>query len=101
MVLHWGVIIDVVVHIPGWLENPAVLLVLWYRQLRYGFAFRRIPLTQNKYAIVDPEDYGQLAKYKWHINRGRGTFYAVRCVWIKCERKIFEISIFGSGYVRN
>jgi len=44
----------------------------------YGYAFRRIPLIQGKYAIVDPENYDGEAKHKWHIARGYGTFYAVR-----------------------
>jgi hypothetical protein len=52
--------------------------VLWYRRLRYGYEFHRIPLTQGKYAIVDPENYDRLAKHKWHIVRDSGTFYAVR-----------------------
>jgi len=49
-----------------------------YRRLRYGYAFRRIPLTQGKYAIVDPEDYHRLRKDKWYAQKGPHTFYAVR-----------------------
>jgi hypothetical protein len=67
--------------------------VLLYRRIRYGYPFRRIPLTQQKYAIVDPEDYERLSQYKWHINTGRGTFYAVRCVWVKSERKTKSIKM--------
>lgn len=84
---------EVRVKIPSWLEKPAVLAALLYRRLRYGYPFRRIPLTQNKYAIVDPEDYKRLAKYKWHINTGRGTFYAVRCMWVRRERKTKSIKM--------
>jgi hypothetical protein len=54
--------------------------VLLYRQARYGYAFRRIPLTQGKYAIVDPEDYERLSKYKWHAIKSRNTFYASRSI---------------------
>jgi hypothetical protein len=61
--------------------------------VRYGYPFRRIPLTQNKYAIVDPEDYEKLAKYRWHINRGRGTFYAARCQWDRKEQKTKSIKM--------
>ena len=53
-------------------------LVLLYRRARYGYAFRRIPLTQGKYAIVDPEDFERLNKYKWHVVRGAKTYYASR-----------------------
>ncbi|MFZ2148176.1 MAG: DNA polymerase I [Sedimentisphaerales bacterium] len=57
-----------------------VLPVLAYRYIRYGYPFRRIPLTQGKYAIVDPDDYWHLSKHKWHANGRNGTFYAVRTV---------------------
>jgi len=59
-----------------------VALVLLYRRARYGYAFRRIPLTQGKYAIVDQEDFERLNKYKWHANKAKNTCYAVRRVHI-------------------
>ena len=37
-----------------------------------------IPLTQGKLAIVDPEDYHRLNKYKWFATKGRRTYYAAR-----------------------
>jgi len=49
-----------------------------YRRIRYGYAFRRIPLTKGKYAIVDAEDYERLSKYRWYAVRSRDTFYAMR-----------------------
>jgi DNA polymerase-1 len=52
--------------------------VLLYRRLRYGYAFCRIPLTQGKYAIVDPDDYRRLSKYKWYVVGRPGSQYAVR-----------------------
>jgi hypothetical protein len=52
--------------------------VLLYRRARYGYAFRRIPLTQGKYAIVDPEDFERLNKHKWYAARDTRTFYAHR-----------------------
>jgi len=51
--------------------------VLLYRRIRYGYPFRRIPLTLGKFAIVDPEDYDRLRRYKWHVNKSVHTFYAV------------------------
>jgi hypothetical protein len=59
--------INIKVHIPTFIERPAVLLLLIYRRLRYGYAFRRIPLTKGYYAIVDVEDYDRLRIYKWHV----------------------------------
>lgn len=55
-----------------------VLLLLLYRRLRYGCAFRKIPLTKGKFAIVDPEDYKRLAKYKWHLSISPTSSYAAR-----------------------
>jgi len=57
-----------------------VFITLLYRRLCFGYAFRKIPLTQGKYAIVDPDDYVRLAKYKWRICRtkGKNVTYAER-----------------------
>ena len=72
-------------------------LVLLYRRARYGYAFRRIPLTQGKYAIVDPEDFQRLNKYKWHVVWGSMTYYASRNsrigkkrIAIKMHREIID-----------
>ncbi len=69
--------IEVRFHIPTWLERPLVAIALAYRRIRFGYPFRRIPLTQGKFAIVDPEDYERLRKYKWHVNKSVHTYYAV------------------------
>ena len=50
--------------------------VLFYRRLRYGEAFRIILLTKGLVAIVSPEDYERLAKYKWHSARHGRSVYA-------------------------
>ena len=60
-----------------------VLPVLAYRYIRYGYTFRRIPLTQGKYAIVDPDDYWHLSKHKWYAAKMNGCFYAVRGIVTK------------------
>ncbi len=68
--------------IPDWLERILILPVLWYRRLRFGYSYRRIPLTQGKYAIVDPDDYRSLSKYKWRISKtkGKNVTYAERSI---------------------
>jgi hypothetical protein len=55
-------------------------LLLFYRRLRYGYPFLRIPLSRGKFAIVDPEDYPTLARHKWYAKDGRRTRYAQRNV---------------------
>jgi len=62
---------------------PFIWLVFLYRRIRYGYAFRRIPLTQGRYAIVDPDDYRHLCKYKWYAMEMGRTFYAGRSVRTK------------------
>lgn len=80
-------IIKVVVNIPDWLERSLAWPVLLYRRICYGFVFRRIPLTQGKYAIVDPDDYRHLCKYKWCAVRDGRQFYARRSFRTKEGRK--------------
>jgi len=55
--------------------------VLLYRRLRYGCSFRRIRLSQGKYAIVDPDDYPRLSKHRWHAAKHARSFYAMRTQW--------------------
>jgi hypothetical protein len=64
-----------------------VFFALLYRRLRYGYAFRRIPLTKGKFALVDPEDYEGMSKYKWHTVQGSETFYAVRIGRVSEKRR--------------
>jgi hypothetical protein len=71
-------IINFSIEIPPWLDRPAVKAMLLYRRLRYGYAFRRILLSRGKYALVDPDDYGWLSKYNWHVVGDKGSFYAAR-----------------------
>ena len=65
--------------------------MLLYRQARYGYPFRRIPLTQGKYAIVDPEDFERLNKHKWHAVRQNNTFYAIRCSGLRNKTKFIRM----------
>ena len=64
--------------IPDRLAVFVIALTLLYRRARYGYAFRRIPLTQGKYAIVDPDDFERLNKHKWYAVKNTNTFYALR-----------------------
>jgi hypothetical protein len=50
--------------------------LLLYRRLRFGYPFRRVLLTRNQYAIVDPADFYVVSKYKWHARKSTQTYYA-------------------------
>jgi len=51
-------------------------------------SYRFIPLTRNKNAIVDVEDFEWLSQWNWHarLTRNSNTFYAARTDW---GQKIF------------
>ena len=74
--------LSITITVPDRLAGLFVALVLLYRRCRYGYAFRRIPLTQDRFAIVDPQDYPRLSRYKWRLCRtkGKNVLYAERSV---------------------
>ena len=48
---------------------------------------KKIKLTQNKYALVDDNDFEELNKFKWHALKDENTFYAGRKIWDKNTKK--------------
>ncbi|MHA2067868.1 MAG: HNH endonuclease, partial [Candidatus Thorarchaeota archaeon] len=44
-----------------------------------------------KYAIVDPDDYDRLSKYKWYATRSEHTFYARRTDLTGRKRRIIRM----------
>jgi hypothetical protein len=72
--------------VPKVFKRIRVWFVLRHREKHYGFAFRLIELTQGKYAIVDPEDYGELNRHKWFAKNDKNTYYAAR---IENGKKIY------------
>jgi hypothetical protein len=71
-------VINIKLTIPGWVERIVLPIALVYRRVRYGYTFRRIPLTQGKYAIVDCDDYERLHKFNWHAKRCPNGWYVMR-----------------------
>lgn len=56
---------------------------------------KKIPLTQNQYALVDDDDYESLSKLKWQAQKDEHTFYATRTenkIAYKMHRVIFGLS---------
>ncbi len=74
--------------VPDFIERLGVWFLLRYRKKHYGFTFRRIKLTKDKFAIVDVEDYEKLAQYDWQLSEGESKkCYAVCLV----NRKIVSM----------
>jgi hypothetical protein len=69
------------IKLPNRLDYALALPLLLYRLLRYGYIYRRIPLTQGKFAKVDPEDYYELIRYKWCACCYGSVYYAKRTIW--------------------
>ncbi|MGA2914516.1 MAG: AP2 domain-containing protein [Sedimentisphaerales bacterium] len=65
-------------YVPDCLDRLMIKLVLRYRKRKYGYTFRRIKLSQGKYAKVDPEDYENLSGFNWFAVDSISTFYAQR-----------------------
>ncbi len=59
-------------------ERHFAPLLLLCRRLIVGYPYRRIPLTQGKFACVDPRDYPALSRHKWCAARQGRSWYAVR-----------------------
>ena len=85
--------VKIKIYLPEFVFRLRVWIALRYRKMRYGYAFRKIPLTQGQYAIVDPEDYEELSKDKWHISRSVRGVYAVRKFWIKEGGRLKQKSV--------
>jgi hypothetical protein len=66
------------VDIPEFIYWIAVRMGLIYRRIRYGYSFRKIRLTQGKFAMVDEGDYEWLNQYKWCTAKNGFTNYAIR-----------------------
>jgi hypothetical protein len=86
----WGagiIRVRINVDIPEWPFWPVIFLVLLYRRVRYGYAFRKIRLNKGKFAIVDADDYHRLNRHNWYAQKSRNCYYARRVVNIGGRRK--------------
>lgn len=71
--------ITVTIPIPKIIMSIVLWFVLRHRKKHYGYTFRRIKLTKDKYAIVDVEDYSKLAQDDWHLYGNESkNYYAAR-----------------------
>ncbi|MCJ7728294.1 MAG: HNH endonuclease, partial [Sedimentisphaerales bacterium] len=73
-----AVVINIRMKIPVWLDKICARPILLCRQFKYGYPFRKIPLGDSKYSLVDPRDFYWLNKYQWIAYGKSDCPYAVR-----------------------
>lgn len=90
--------VGIEIKIPIWVDMIIVWPVLLYRRVRFGYPFRRIPLGEGRFAIVDPLIFYKLNKYHWTIEGRKDCIYAVRnvvtdahhCKTLRMHREIMK-----------
>ena len=66
------------IKVPNWLDFIITCPLLAYRLFRYGYAYRRIPLGEGRFTIVDPQDFYWLNNFHWSPAGIGKHIYAVR-----------------------
>jgi hypothetical protein len=70
--------LNIKIYVPDLIEKLGVAILLWFRKIKFGYPFRKIKLTQDKFTIVDPEDFESLNQFKWCAAKDYDTYYAIR-----------------------
>jgi len=68
------------IKVPNWLDFIFTCPLLTYRLLRFGYPFRKIPLGEGRFTIVDPRDFYWLNFFHWTLDGKGENIYAVRNV---------------------
>jgi len=55
---------------------------------------KKIALTQDKFALVDDDDFEKINKYKWHVRKDRNKWYALRDIGKPGKRKHIHMHRF-------
>ena len=66
------------IKVPNWLDKIFAWPLLAYRKHKYGLPFRKIPLGQGIFTIVDPDVFYLLNIFPWVARKDRCGIYAVR-----------------------
>jgi len=72
--------LNLTINVPNWLDRIFTCPLLTYRLLRYGYPFRKIPLGEGRFTIVDQKDFYWLNNFHWTVTGNDEHIYAVRNV---------------------
>ena len=75
-----SVVIKVKVKVPQWLDKFCTFPLLTWRRFRFGYPFRKIPLSEGKFTIVDPPDFYRLNAFDWLCSGRDDNLYAARVI---------------------
>jgi hypothetical protein len=70
--------VNLTIGIPVWLDRIFTWPVMVYRRRKYGYSYRRIPLGEGRFTIVEPKDYYRLNNFHWSAGGRSDKIYAVR-----------------------
>ena len=72
--------LNLTIWVPEWVDRFFAWPVVMYRKWKFGEAYRRIVLTDGKFAIVDEAEYYRLVNFGWCAKTCFGKTYAIRFV---------------------
>jgi hypothetical protein len=78
--------VNLTIGIPVWLDRICAWPVLFYRQWKYGYSFRRLCLGVGDWTMVDQKDYYRFGKFHWCLGGYGKKVYVVRSYKIGPER---------------
>ena len=65
------------IRVPKWVERAILWPMEIYHSIRlWRRKIRLLPLSKGKFAIVDSDDYEELNKVKWYVQKSEG-YYAI------------------------
>jgi hypothetical protein len=68
------------INVPDWLDRICAWPVMEYRRRKFGYTFRKIRLTEDKFTIVDPQDFYRFNNFQWCAVKNKRLFHAVRLI---------------------
>ena len=88
--------------IPVWLDRLCTWPLMLYRRCKFGYSYRKIPLGEGRFTIVDPQDFYRLNNFHWCAKGKIDLIYAVRFILkpngsMKMVRMHREIMNFPAG----